>query len=106
MSGSRVQVGPMGRERSGTEAAVSDAPENANEEFGRGDQEFGGGPGEVEYGEVPDEVGVDGVVADVDQARLRDAVIRTDDEREGVTLAGTDPEDLVVQDEAADLEEE
>lgn len=93
----------MGREKSGTEAAVSDAPENANEEFGRGDQQFGGGPGEVEYGQVPDQVGTDGVVADVDQARLRGEAIRTDDEAEGVVLPGTDEEDLVARDEGLDL---
>lgn len=91
-----------GREKSGTEAAVSDAPENANEEFGRGDQQFGGGPGEVQYGEAPDEVGSGGVVADVDQARLRERLV-AEDEREGVTLPGSDEEDLVALDEGRDL---
>lgn len=92
-----------GREKSGTEAAVSDAPENANEEFGRGDQQFGGGAGEVEYGENPDEVGTGGVVADVDQARLRAERVVAEDEREGVTLPGTDEEDLVTLDEGREL---
>ena len=93
----------MGRERSGTEAGVADAPENANEEFGRADQQFGGGPGEVEYGDQPSEVGLDGVVADPDFVRTHEA-LRTDDEGEGVTLPGTDEEDLVARDEAAELE--
>lgn len=92
-----------GREKSGTEAAVSDAPENANEEFGRGDQQFGGGPGDIEYGEVPDEVGVDGVVADVDQARLRAERVKAEDEQEGVALPGSDPEDYVARDEGKAL---
>ena len=84
---------------SGTEAAVSDAPENANEEFGHGDQEFGGGPGEIEYGEQPLSVGQDGVVAD-DNMRRHNQPIRTDDEGEGVVLPGTDPDDPLAADEA------
>ena len=81
--------------------AVSDAPENANEEFGHGDQQFGGGAGEMEYGEEPVAVGEDGVVADDNMRRLRQPV-RTDDEREGMVLPGSDEEDL----EAAEAEAE
>ena len=92
----------MTREKSGTEAAVSDAPENANEEFGRSDQQFGGGAGEVEYGEQPTEVGVDGVVADANVMGAPKLVM--DDEREGVVLPGTDPEDLLAPGDV--LEEE
>ena len=83
---------------SGTEAAVSDAPENANEEFGHGDQEFGGGPGEIEYGEQALSVGQDGVVAD-DNMRRHSEHLRTDDEAEGVVLPGTDPDDPAASDD-------
>jgi hypothetical protein len=91
----------LGRERSGTEAAVSDAPENANEEFGRGDQEFGGGPGEVEYGEQRVPVGEDGTVVDDNQRRERETIVM-DDEKEGVALPGTDEDDLVMRDTVRD----
>jgi hypothetical protein len=87
----------MSREKSGTEAAVSDAPENANEEFGRGDQEFGGGPGEVEYGEAPLGAGSDGVVAE--PGVVAPPAIVMDDEKEGVVLPGTDDDDLADEEE-------
>lgn len=85
-----------------TEASLSDAPENANEEFGRGDQEFGGGAGEVEYGEAAANIGSDGIVAERNFGG-RQAVPVMDDEREGVALPGSDPEDLVARDEGLDL---
>ncbi|MEK6974729.1 MAG: hypothetical protein AABY18_00140 [Candidatus Thermoplasmatota archaeon] len=81
----------MSREKSGTEAAVSDAPENANEEFGRSDQEFGGGAGDVEYGEQSLAVGVDGTVAEPGVLPPVDVVM--DDEKEGVVLPGSDDSD-------------
>ncbi len=71
------------------DVAVSDAPENAYEEFGHGDQQFGGGAGEVEYGEEPWSVGADGAVADDNQRRLHER-ITMDDEREGIVLPGSD----------------
>lgn len=92
----------MPREKSGTEAAVSDAPENANEEFGRGDQEFGGGAGDVEYGEQEIGAGLEGVVAE--PGVLPPPSIVMDDEKEGVVLPGTDDDDAPA--EAAATEEE
>lgn len=78
---------------------TSDTPENGNEEFGRGDQGFGGGPGEVEYGEQDPHVGEDGVVAEGSYLGRRPAII-TDDEREGVALPGSDDsEQGVLQEE-------
>lgn len=74
-----------------TESSLSDAPENANEEYGHGDQGFGGGPGEVEYGEEPWSVGEEGAVADDNQRRLHEN-LTTDDEREGIVLPGSDDE--------------
>lgn len=87
----------MPREKSGTEAAVSDAPENANEEFGRGDQEFGGGAGEVEYGEQAVGAGADGVVAE--PGVIAPPAMVMDDEKEGVVLPGSDDEDLAPEEE-------
>lgn len=95
----------MPREKSGTEAAVSDAPENANEEFGHGDQQFGGGPGDVEYGAEPLAVGKEGVVADDNVKRGLDRLV-TDDEQEGIVLPGTDEDDLATTGQVAAVEEE
>jgi hypothetical protein len=50
---------PRKRVATGETHGLGDTPENQNEEFGRGDQEFGGGPGELEYGEAPPREGVD-----------------------------------------------
>jgi hypothetical protein len=86
----------MPREKSGTEAAVSDAPENANEEFGRGDQEFGGGAGDVEYGEQALGAGSEGIVAEPGVAQ---PPIVMDDEKEGVVLPGTDDDEVATEEE-------
>lgn len=93
----------MSRERSGTEAAVSDAPENANEEFGRGDQQFGGGPGEVEYGEQVLGAGTEGIVAE--PGVIEPPAIVMDDEKEGVVLPGTDDDVVAEADLRAEEEE-
>lgn len=68
-------------------AGASDTPENANEEFGRGDQEFGGGPGDVEYGDEKIAVGTEGIVA---EGSVVERPFVTPDEKEGVVLPGSD----------------
>jgi hypothetical protein len=65
----------------GDATGMEDAPENQNEEFGRGDQEFGGGPGEEQYGEEPSMVGKEGVVFEGDAGQEEAAETAAQDRR-------------------------
>lgn len=100
------------KDRVGTGEAtgMEDARENQNEEFGRGDQEFGGGSGEEQYGQEPSLVGREGVVFEGDRAEEEAAETLARERRDmdaagGLGQATTEGWDAEADEEGEESEE-